>query len=58
MSRYHSILDQQSSLYLLIFTIVFLLFAIHNNYSSDLFNEFHYELAKSFGGLDNTLAGR
>ncbi len=49
---------QRSSLYILILAIFFLLFAIHHNYSPDLFNEFHYELAQSFGGLDNTLAGR
>ncbi len=50
--------SEQLLLYLLLFSIAFMLVAIYNDYSADLFNEFEYALSKSLGGLDGTLAGR
>jgi hypothetical protein len=58
MTDSQTIFAQRGLSYILILAIVLLLISIHNNYSPDLLNEFQYELAKSFGGLDNTLAGR
>ena len=42
--------------YLLLICIAILLVAIYSDYSSDMFYEFEYALAKSLGGIDGTLA--
>ena len=49
--------SEQSLFYLLLFAIALLLVAIYNDYSAELFNEFEYALAKSFGNLDRSIAG-
>lgn len=49
---------EQSLFYFLLFAVAFMLVAIYNNYSVDLFNQFEYEISKTLGGLDRTLAGR
>ena len=51
-------LSEQTLLYILLVAIAILLVAIYNDYSSNMFNEFEYALAKSLGGLDSTLAGK
>ena len=52
------LLSEQNLLYILLITIAILLVAIYNDYSSEMFNEFEYALAKSLGGIDRTLAGK
>ncbi len=58
MTDSNSPLSQQTLLYILLVAIAILLVAIYNDYSSDMFNEFEYALAKSLGGIDSTLAGK
>ena len=50
--------SEQSLLYVLLLAIALLLVVIYNDYSSSLFNEFEYALAKSLGSLNGTIAGK
>ena len=50
--------SEQTLLYFLLIAIAFLLVAIYNDYSANLFNEFEYALSKTLGNFDATIAGR
>ena len=50
--------SEQTLLYLLLIAIAFLMVAIYNDYSANLFNEFEYALSKTLGNFDATIAGR
>ena len=50
--------SEQTLLYFLLIAIAFLLVAIYNDYSANLFNEFEYALSKTLGNIDATIAGR
>ena len=48
--------SEQTLLYMLLIAIAFLMVAIYNDYSANLFNEFEYALSKTLGNFDSTLA--
>ena len=50
--------SEQTLLYILLIAIAFLMVAIYNDYSANLFNEFEYALSKTLGNFDATIAGR
>ena len=58
MTNSRQAVSEQSLLYILLFAVAIMMVAIYNDYSADLFNQFEYEVSKTLGGLDRTLAGR
>ncbi len=58
MSALRQSISEKAVFYFLIVSIAILTVAIIDGYTPDMFNQVEYELAKTFGNLDNVLAVR
>ncbi len=58
MSALRQSISEKALFYFLIVSIAILTVAIIDGYTPDMFNQVEYELAKTFGNLDNVLAVR